>query len=165
MNQEDIQKTLEAISKSGITVAGDLVLEKKVEYEVNNVENGGIGIQIINGEKNSQSVSDKKELSKEQLARAIENCQEYFWAKSAYAVLFCLLRDECKKELSQAGFERMVVALPYKNKLDYECSTGTIANAFSDNSIYTFPVSKWEMKGASERIITLLKQLRKELQL
>ena len=165
MNQEDIQKTLEAISKSGITVAGDLVLEKKVEYEVNNVENGGIGIQIVNGEKNSQSVSDKKELSAEQLARAIENCQKYFWAKSAYVVLFCLLRDECKKELSQAGFERMVVALPYKNKLDYECSTGTIANAFSDNSIYTFPVSKWEMEGASERIITLLKQLRKELQL
>ncbi len=165
MNQEDIQKTLEAISKSGITVAGDLVLEKKVEYEVNNVENGGIGIQIINGEKNSQSVSDKKELSKEQLASAIENCQEYFWAKSAYAVLFCLLRDECKKELSQAGFERMVVALPYKKELDYVCSTGTIANAFSDNSIYTFPVSKWEMEGASERIITLLKQLRKELQL
>lgn len=114
MNQEDIQKTLEAISKSGITVAGDLVLEKKVEYEVNNVENGGIGIQIINGEKNSQSVSDKKELSKEQLASAIENCQEYFWAKSAYAVLFCLLRDDYKKELSQAGFERMIATLPYK---------------------------------------------------
>ena len=165
MNQEDIQKTLEAISKSGITVAGDLVLEKKVEYEVNNVENGGIGIQIINGEKTSQPVSDKKELSAKQLARAIENCQEYFWAKSAYAVLFCLLRDECKKELSQAGFERMVVALPYKKELDYVCSTGTIANAFSDNAIYTFPISKWEMEGAPERIMMLLKQLRKELQL
>ncbi len=165
MNQEDIQKTLEAISKSGITVAGDLVLEKKVEYEVNNVENGGIGIQIINGEKNSQSVSDKKELSKEQLASAIENCQEYFWAKSAYAVLFCLLRDDYKKELSQAGFERMIATLPYKKKLDYVCSTGTIANAFSDNAIYTFPISKWEMEGAPERIMMLLKQLRKELQL
>ena len=51
MNQEDIQKALEAIGKGGIHVAGDLVLEKKVEYEVNNVENGGIGIQIINGSK------------------------------------------------------------------------------------------------------------------
>jgi hypothetical protein len=49
MNQEDIQKALEAIGKSGINVAGDLVIEKNVEYEVNNVENGGIGIQIING--------------------------------------------------------------------------------------------------------------------
>jgi hypothetical protein len=51
MNQEDLQKALEAISKGGIHVAGDLVLEKKVEYEVNNVEDGGIGIQIINGSK------------------------------------------------------------------------------------------------------------------
>lgn len=51
MNQEDIQKALEAIGKSGIKVAGDLVLEKNVEYEVDNVESGGIGIQIINGEK------------------------------------------------------------------------------------------------------------------
>ena len=165
MNKEDLQAALEAIGKGGIHVAGDFVMEKHVDHEVANVETGGIGIQIINGEKTSQPVSDKKELSAEQLARAIENCQEYFWAKSAYAVLFCLLRDECKKELSQAGFERMVVALPYKKELDYVCSTGTIANAFSDNSIYTFPVCKWEMEGASERIITLLKQLRKELQL
>ena len=40
MDQEKIKKALEAISKSGITVAGDLVLEKSVEYEVNNVEDG-----------------------------------------------------------------------------------------------------------------------------
>lgn len=61
MNMEDIQKTLEAIGKGGINVAGDLVLEKNVEYEVNKVENGGIGIQIINGKENSTSltVSDK----------------------------------------------------------------------------------------------------------
>lgn len=49
MTQEELQKALEAISKSGITVAGDLVMEKKVEYEVNNVEKGGIGIQINGG--------------------------------------------------------------------------------------------------------------------
>ena len=49
MKQEDIQKALEALGKSGITVAGDLVLEKHVEHEVNNVEAGGIGIQIVNG--------------------------------------------------------------------------------------------------------------------
>jgi hypothetical protein len=51
MEKEDIQKALEALGKGGITVAGDLVLEKKVEYEVNNVEKGGIGIQIINGKR------------------------------------------------------------------------------------------------------------------
>ena len=35
MNKETMEKALEAISKGGITVAGDLVLEKNVEYEVN----------------------------------------------------------------------------------------------------------------------------------
>ena len=49
MKKEDLQAALEAISKSGIQVAGDLVLEKNVEYEVANVEEGGIGIQIVNG--------------------------------------------------------------------------------------------------------------------
>lgn len=51
MKQEDIQAALEAIGKGGIKVAGDLVIEKHVEYEVDNVEAGGIGIQVINGEK------------------------------------------------------------------------------------------------------------------
>ena len=49
MKKEDIQAALEAIGKGGIQVAGDLVLEKHVEYEVANVEEGGIGIQVING--------------------------------------------------------------------------------------------------------------------
>jgi hypothetical protein len=59
MNQEDIQKVLESISKSGITVKGDLVLEKKVNYEVANVENGGIGIQINNAKDASMTATEK----------------------------------------------------------------------------------------------------------
>ena len=57
MKQDDMQKTLEAIAKSGITVNGDLVLEKHVEYEVGNVENGGVGIQIIKGKEGSPEKS------------------------------------------------------------------------------------------------------------
>ena len=60
MKTEDLQKTLEAIGKSGITVAGDLVLEKNVEYEVNNVEAGGIGIQIINGNSDFLTSTEKE---------------------------------------------------------------------------------------------------------
>ena len=59
MTQEQLQKALESIGKSGIKVAGDLVLEKNVQYEVNNVENGGIGIQITNGNHVPLSISDK----------------------------------------------------------------------------------------------------------
>ena len=47
MNQEDIQKTFEAMGKCDIRIAGDLVMEKHVEYEVENVEPGGIGIQLV----------------------------------------------------------------------------------------------------------------------
>lgn len=59
MKKEDLQAALEAISKSGIQVAGDLVLEKNVEYEVANVEEGGIGIQIVNGS-TPKAASSKK---------------------------------------------------------------------------------------------------------
>jgi len=65
MKKEDLQAALEAISKNGIQVAGDLVLEKNVEYEVANVEEGGIGIQIVNGSTpkvaNSKKGSGKKD--------------------------------------------------------------------------------------------------------
>ena len=35
-------------AKTIINVAGDYVQSKHVDYEINNVEAGGIGIQIIN---------------------------------------------------------------------------------------------------------------------
>ena len=46
MTQEEKLKMLEAIGKSGIFVAGDVVMEKNVQYEIGNVEAGGVGIQI-----------------------------------------------------------------------------------------------------------------------
>ncbi len=59
MKQENLQKTLEAVAKSGITVNGDFVLEKHVEYEIGNVENGGIGIQVNCGKDEPITKSDK----------------------------------------------------------------------------------------------------------
>lgn len=168
MKQEDIAKALEAIGKSGITVNGDLVLEKKVEYEVANVENGGIGIQIMQeGLSNAkqQEAEPKKEIGSEELACAIENCQQYFWGNSAYAVLFCLMRDKVKKEISQTKFERMVEMLPYKKTRSYQCPTGTIANAFSDNTFLRTNISEWETSGAPQRAVLLLQKLREELKL
>lgn len=61
MKKEEMMAVLETIGKSGVIVQGDLVLEKKVEYEVNSVEEGGIGIQIINGKEDKPlTVSDKE---------------------------------------------------------------------------------------------------------
>lgn len=59
MKQEDIVKVLETLGS--INVAGDLVLEKHVEHEVNNVEAGGIGIQIVNGKVEEAAQHERQE--------------------------------------------------------------------------------------------------------
>ena len=58
------EEMMEMLSKSGIHVAGDLVLEKHVENEIGNVEAGGIGIQIINSEKKPTSPKANKKSEK-----------------------------------------------------------------------------------------------------
>ena len=98
------------------------------------------------------------------LARAIENCQEYFWGNASYAVVFCICRDDFEAGYTQTGFEEMVESLSYKKKRDYYCTTGTIANAFSHNPIFKSHISRWEAQGASSRILKLITMLRKELE-
>ena len=107
--------------------------------------------------------ADNKEISKDQLAHAIENCQEFFWGKASYAVVFCVCRDDYKMTPNMSAFERKVELLPYKKKRDYVCKTGTITNAFSDNSIYYSHIDKWEEEGADERQIKLRDVLRMNL--
>ena len=48
---------MEDNAKTIINVAGDYVQSKHVDYEINNVEAGGIGIQFVNGEKKSSATS------------------------------------------------------------------------------------------------------------
>lgn len=55
----EIEQLMKQLAQGGITVQGDFVMEKKVEYEVNNVEQGGIGIQVVNG-KPTASADGKK---------------------------------------------------------------------------------------------------------
>jgi len=77
MNKEELQDAFEAIGKSNIIVNGDLVLEKKVEYEVANVENGGIGIQINNGKDTPLATTDKDiKVAIEELLKAKDDNEE-----------------------------------------------------------------------------------------
>ena len=99
------------------------------------------------------------------LVQAIENCQQYFWGNSAYAVVFCVCRDDLNMKISQSAFEKKVEELPYKKKRDYKCSKGTIANAFSDNPIYKDNVNKWDGFNPASRIIKLRNELRNEIKL
>lgn len=107
----------------------------------------------------------KKELDEELLARAIENCQQYFWGNVSYAVVFCICRDDYKKCFARSDFEEMIEQLPYKNKRSYCCLAGTIANAFYNNKIFNEPIDEWDKFNPLARITKLRDELRKELKL
>lgn len=139
---------------------GDIIHGNKFEF--------GNGSRMINIQVNvgSQSTNTSpKVLDKDLLARAIENCQTYFWAKASYAVVFCICRDGYGMQPNKAAFEKMVEGLTYIKKRSFNCPEGTIANAFSDNPIFNEHISEWEKFNASERIIKLRDALLKELKL
>ena len=106
----------------------------------------------------------ERSLSDERLARAIEQSQAYFWGNSAYAVLFCLLRDEYGFADNMSMFETKVEGLSYSKERNYTCPKGTIINAFSNNPIYRQPIDKWKDK-ANNRIMKLLEELKLQLEL
>jgi hypothetical protein len=114
---------------------------------------------------NTASEQSPKEVSAERLARAIENCQQYFWGNSAYAVVFCICRDAYKMQPNKTAFEKMVEQLPYKGRRDYKCPLGTIANAFSDNLIFNENIHEWDQFNPLPRIVKLRDELRRELKL
>lgn len=127
MNQEDIQKAFEAIGKSGINVAGDLVLEKKVEYEVNNVEAGGIGIQINNAKETPLAKSDKeiKTVIEELLRSKDEEDEFIFKNKKQWWAVYRVLYHFCNYPSQMKAFETKMKELEViindtKQELSYE---------------------------------------------
>lgn len=64
-----LEEKLKLLKDAGLTAAGDIVLEKHVEYEIGNVEEGGIGIQINYGSKagvtGAKKVTKKLDVPKE----------------------------------------------------------------------------------------------------
>lgn len=138
---------------------GDIIYGNKFEF--------GDGSRMINIQVNVGSKTDNvntKELDKDLLARAIENCQTYFWAKASYAVVFCICRDVYLIQPNKTAFEKMVEGLKYRKNRSFDCPEGTIANAFSDNLIYNEHIREWDGR-ASERIIKLRDELLRELKL
>ena len=107
----------------------------------------------------------KTQLSGECLARAIENCQEYFWGNSAYAVLFCVCRDDYDENGNKSLFEQRLQKLPYKKSLTFYCHTRSISNAFSNNPVYNEHIDTWESFNPLPRIIKLRDAIRHELKL
>jgi hypothetical protein len=115
--------------------------------------------------KSNEGQRPQKEISNDQLVKAIQNCQEYFWGKSAYAVIYCIFRDDLGRSFTKNNFEVMIESLPFTIKRSYKCTAGTIANAFSNNPVFCEHINDWEQFNPLPRILILRDQLRKELML
>ena len=82
------------------------------------------------------------EYSPERLARAIEGVQSFFWAQSAWAVVYCVCRDHLEMTDNMSEFERMVEALHFTKKV-VECPEGTVRKAVMRNEFMNYPLHRW----------------------
>jgi len=156
-----INRLLERLHQADFTKQGSKI-------EIVYVASGGQHVDTIQTQnvytfKQQEPERQQKQATPEQLARAIEQCQKYFGGNSAYAVLFCLLRDEYDMPDNQTQFETMVEQLPYSHPRDYTCPPGTISSAFSNTPLYRIHVSRWETQKPLPRVLTLLSELRKAI--
>lgn len=98
------------------------------------------------------------DLSDERLAMAVEACQSYFWAKSAWAVVFCVCRDCFGMADNVSAFEKRIMGLEFGNRVK-EYTKGTIHSALCNNDYLKKPVSKW----TEGRALALAKALKEAL--
>ncbi|MBQ9202985.1 MAG: hypothetical protein IJ155_01950 [Prevotella sp.] len=97
------------------------------------------------------------------LARAVESCADSFWAKSSWAVVFCVCRDCCGYHGSMANFERLAGSLPLSRSLPYPCPEGTIPKTISNNPYMKKHVTKWQQHGGMGRALHLAEMLKERL--
>ena len=149
MKQEDIQKTLEALGKGGITVAGDFVVSKNVEYEVNNVEAGGIGIQIVNG--NVSSDRNHALATDEQICRAItaiNGKDKVLKHQQAFLGICCYLASCQKWPQNKETSVNRIVRLADAGKWEIPCKWESIRK-FAGYKFATTDYADWDTYNPS----------------
>ena len=94
-------------------------------------------------------------LCHEELARAVEATQSFFWAQSSWAVVYCVCRDHLAMKDNMSEFERRVAELPFTRKV-VECPAGTVRKAFINNDYLRYSTDRWPEGRArvlAERLI------------
>lgn len=86
---------------------------------------------------------------------AVEECQPFFWAKSAWAVVFCVCRDYYGVPDNVSAFEKRITRLEL-SKIVKEYSNGTIHMALCNNDYLKKHISKWD----DGRALVLAKELK-----
>ena len=99
----------------------------------------------------------------QRLARAVREGCHLFWAASAWAVAYCVVRDCCGYEDSVSDFERKAAELTLPMNFAYECSAGKVQRTISNHPYMRLHIDKWRENGASTREIVLMEFLRRNM--
>lgn len=134
MDFDEIQKALDLAKQMGINVQGDFVMKKEVQYEVNNVEAGGIGIQVVNGGK----PSDEKPLTDEE-EEIIGELKPVFWGDEEEATQF-LHRIQNMKD---KGITQLVKKLVGERKISDQSCNRPLWTILYKHKLYTATESNW----------------------
>lgn len=97
------------------------------------------------------------------LAKAVSEGSLLFWASSAWAVAYCVMRDCCGYEDSVSNFERRAASLSLPSSFAYACSAGKVQRTISNHPYMRLHIDKWKAGGASPREIVLMEFLRKNI--
>ena len=132
------------IVMNGITINGPMFDIHDNHHVVINATSSTQG--EVNGSAMSAAPSPREraggEAPFEDVVKAAEACQAYFWAQSSWAVVYCVCRDHLEMEMSMSEFERRVADYPLSPKTR-PCPEGTIRKAFSNNPDMNLPIRRW----------------------
>ena len=93
-------------------------------------------------------------LTADLLGKAVCGVKEYIWGHAAYAVLFCVCRDEYGWQDNASYFERQL------QLLEINIPPGTLNAAISRNPYMRQPLGKWKALGVMERVMVLVERFR-----
>ncbi len=93
-------------------------------------------------------------LTADLLGKAVGGVKEYIWGHAAYAVLFCVCRDEYGWQDNASYFERQL------QLLGINIPAGTLNAAISRNPYMRQPLGKWKALGVMERVMVLVERFR-----
>lgn len=99
----------------------------------------------------------------QRLTKAVGEGYHLFWAASAWAVAYCVVRDCLDYEDSMKEFERRAMNIDLPMSFKFECTMGTVQRTISNHPYMRMPIDKWKDNGASVREIVLVEFLKKYL--
>ena len=128
--KEEIANFFEVLDH--ISVITDIICKRADEYELK-VDYSAI--EDYDHEKK------RKELTDDILTRAIESVSHLMNSHSAWAVIYCVMRDDFGSD-NKSAFERRINGLKFKKKMK-TCPKDTISSTFSNNDYLSKPIETW----------------------